>query len=533
MNSNIVLANARIIDGTGAPWFRGSVAVGDGTIQEVTRRRERPPSAEAVIDVDEDIVCPGFIDTHSKSDVEIFADPTVKPKIRQGITTEIIGHDGYSIAPLNRCCSKEKWKSVLGAFAKGASAEEWSWGTLGEFLSELDRNGVSPNVGTLVGHGTVRYNVLGMEDTQPSRAELDRMADLVSESLEQGALGLSTGLVYPPQMYSDTDELRALAQRLRPYGRPLAAHIRSQGRYIWDAIDELYDIGVSERVPIYHSHIQLSGEIQQRKADRALHLIETARERGADVAANQHPYTAGSTNLSALLPPWILSNPTEEIKERLLEPEVRTRIRRAIENWEIDGWENLGGLTGWENVIIANVNTPENQSVEGCSLEEIARKRGDHPVDVLCDLLVDEDFEVDILLHKLAEEDIRTLLVNERISVCTDGFFGENPHPRTYGTYPKVLGEIVRDQNLLTVAEAIRKMTSLPARMYGLQKRGLVRPGMSADLVVFNPLNVGSSATYEQPTQLPRGIRHVIVNGEFVVRNGEITGATPGEVLTA
>jgi N-acyl-D-amino-acid deacylase len=255
------------------------------------------------------------------------------------------------------------------------------------------------------------------------------------------------------------------------------------------------------------------------------------RERGADAAANQHPYTAGSTNLSALLPSWILANDPDEIKERLRDHDVRRRIREDIEQWGVNGWENLAGLTGWDNVTIANVKTAANSSTEGRSLAAIAPRRDVHPAEVICDLLIEEDFEVDILLHKLAEGDVHSLLSDERISICTDGFFGENPHPRTYGTYPKILGELVRDRDLLSLEEAIRKMTSLPARMHGLFDRGLIRPGMAADVVVFDPLTVDTTATYEQPARPPRGIYHVIVNGDFVVRDEKVTGALPGVTL--
>lgn len=530
MAVDTVLENARIVDGTGAPWFRGHVGISDGLIDEVSRGTDHDLTADTAVDVDGDVLCPGFVDAHSKSDSEPFDDRTLEPKIRQGITTEIIGHDGYSMAPFYRD-DLDEWRTVLGGIVRGIDDDQWVWEDTAEFLDTLADRGVAPNIGTLVGHGTVRYNVMGLSDHEPSARELEEMADLVEECLEDGALGLSTGLIYPPQMYSDSDELRTLAARLSSYGRPLIAHVRSQGRGVWDAIDELYDLSVEEGVPVQHTHIQLSGGGQGGKADTVLRVMAAARERGGDVSANQHPYTAGSTRMGALLPPRFQSMDSSTLVEQLRSDQVREAVRRDIEEWRIDGWENLAGLTGWDDIHVASVKTAENRDLEGRSLSSIASDRSERPVDVMCDVLVEEDFEVDVLLHKLSESDIRTFLADERISVCTDGLFGDNPHPRTYGTYPRILNEYVYEADLLSLEETIRKMTSLPARQYGLDRRGLIRPEMKADLTVFDPTSVAGPATYENPTRPPKGIPHVLVNGEFVVREGDVTGETPGDVI--
>ncbi|NHX37952.1 D-aminoacylase [Halolamina sp. R1-12] len=528
--ADLLIENARIVDGTGAPWFRGSVAVEGDRITDVVREKDPGIAAETVVDADGRVVSPGFIDTHSHSDMELFADATLAPKLRQGITTEILGQDGFSMAPMHREGGAEEWAKQLGALA-GRVDVDWTWGSVEEYFQAVEENGVAPNVGLLAGHGTVRFNVLGMADRAPTDDELAEMGDLVTEALEDGALGFSTGLIYTPCTYADTREVGELAARLAPYGRPFVAHVRSEGRWIWEALDEYVDIGADEGIPLHLSHFKVAGGAQHGKADRATQLVETARERGVDMAAEQYPYTAGSTMLSAVLPPWVHADGPDATLETLRDDDARERIRKDIEQWRIDGWENIGALAGWDNVVIANVESSENEDVEGESVAAVAAERGTHPVEAVCDLLVEEELGVSMVLHLLAEDDVRTIMADERVCIATDGLFGGKPHPRVYGTYPRVLGHYVREENLLTLEEAVRKMTSLPARGMGLTRKGVLRPGMDADLVVFDPDTVESRATFEKPRRFPRGIDHVVVNGEPAVQDGETTGQLPGEAI--
>lgn len=531
MTIDLALLNGRIVDGTGAPWYRGHVGIRDGHIDRIDRGTAHRLSAETEVDVDGAVVCPGFIDAHSKSDTEVFADPTLEPKIRQGITTEVIGHDGHSLAPMYGEPGGPNVAGPFGGSFSGIKPHQWTWEEMAGFLDALDRLDLAPNIGTLTGYGTIRYNVLGMEDGAVTETDIQEMGDLLEESLKQGSLGLSSALIYPPQMYADREELKRVAGRLAAYGRPFISHVRSQGRGIWDAADELYDLSVETAVPVQHTHVQLSGEAQHGGATRIRNLMDAARDRGGDVSANQHPYKAGGTRLSSLLPPWLLSQDADYILEQLRDPDVREDVRRDIEEWRLEGWENLAGLTGWDDVVIASVHGEEGSGFEGRSLADIAAVRDQRPIDALCDILLEVGYGVDILLHKLAETDIETFLEDERISFCTDGLFGDHPHPRTYGTYPRILGEYVRERNRLSVESAVRRMTSLPARTYGLDRRGILRPGMIADLVVFDLDTVASPATYEEPTRVPRGISHVIVNGSFVIAEGEPTDRTPGRVI--
>ena len=528
--NDLRITNGRIVDGTGAPWFSGSVVVDNGTITSVRRETEPDADAGTTIDAEGRIVCPGFVDTHSHSDVQLFEEPTLEPKIKQGITTEILGQDGFSVAPLYRDGGTEEWQARLAPLA-GETDADWTWESVEDYFDAIEKNGVGPNVGLLVGHGTVRYNLLGMSDREPTDEELTEMRDLVTEALEDGALGLSTGLVYAPCTYADRREVQTLAGALTQYGRPFIAHVRSEGPWIWDAFDEFIDIGAEEDVPLHLSHFKIAGLEQQGKASRAINLIETARDRNVDITVEQYPYAAASTVLSTVLPPWVHEGGPDRTLERLDDGELRTRIRRDIEEWRIEGWENMGALTGWDSVVISDVRTDANAELEGRSIATIAESRGTHPVDAVCDLLVEENLSVSAIYHMMDETDVREILTFERTCIGTDGLFGGKPHPRVYGSYPRILGTYVREENLLTLAEAIRKMTSLPARAMGLPRKGLVRPEMDADLVVFDPVRVSSNATYENPRRHPDGIDHVIVNGMPVVREGKTTGTTPGHVL--
>ena len=531
MTVDLRIENGRIVDGTGSPWFKGSVHMDDGTIAAVTRGSiDANEDAQRSIDANGLVICPGFIDTHSHSDLELFSDPMLTPKIRQGITTEVLGQDGFSMAPLRRDSDVNAWQRHLSGLT-GRFERQWNWRSVGEYLDAIEANGVAPNVATLVGHGTVRFAVLNIDDRAPDEDELTEMADLVTAGLEDGAIGFSTGLVYSPQINADTEEVRQLAARLGPYSRPFVAHIRNERLQIWRALDEFIDIGAEEDIPLHVSHFKLPGDFLHGQANRALTTLETARERGIDVTADQYPYLAGCTMLSNLLPPWVHANGPEALLDRLQDSDSRKRIQRDIEEWRIESWENRGPYTGWDNIVITNVDSEGNADIEGLSVAEVAERRGVDHVTAVCDILVEEELSVSMILHQLHEVDVREIFQSELIMVGTDGLFGGRPHPRVYGTYPRILSRYVRKENLLSLEEAIWKMTALPARTMGIDCKGLIRQGMDADLVVFDPVIIADRATYKSPRQFPTGISHVIVNGVPVVYEGEVTNETPGEVV--
>ncbi|WP_423751133.1 N-acyl-D-amino-acid deacylase family protein [Salinirarus marinus] len=356
--SDVVFERARVVDGTGAPWFRGSVVVRDGVVSAVSRESTPDVDASVTVDVDDRVLCPGFVDTHSHSDLMLF-DSLLEPKVRQGITTEILGQDGFSMAPMYRDGGADEWQRQLRAL-DGDVNVDWTWGSVADYLDAVDAAGVPLNVGLLVGHGTVRFNVLGMADRDPTDAEFEEMAELVTEGLEDGALGFSTGLIYTPCTYANRAEVQRLAARLGPYGRPFVAHVRSEGRWLWDALDEFVDVGAEAGIPLHLSHCKVAGTQQQGKADRALALVEAARDRGVDLTVEQYPYTAASTMLSVVLPPWVHADGPDGTIEHLTDEQSRDRIHADVERWRIDGWENFGALTGWENLVVSNVESEAN-----------------------------------------------------------------------------------------------------------------------------------------------------------------------------
>jgi N-acyl-D-amino-acid deacylase len=526
MDFDRLFVNCRIVDGTGAPWYRGHIGLNGGTIAHVGRGTAASHGASTVVDLGGDVLAPGFIDTHTHSDLQLFEDPLLAPKTKQGVTTEILGQDGFSVAPAQR--DPGGWAERVSALDGRTNA--WEWGGVDDYLNAIKTTETAQNFGTLVGHGTVRFEVMGMDEREPTEDELSEMQDLVAESLAAGALGLSTGLIYQPQSNATTAELRALCDPLSDVGRPFVAHIRSEGRWLWEALDEFADVGESTEVPLHLSHYKLSGTAQQGKAGRANAFIESARERGVDMTAEVYPYTAGHTSLSTVLPPWVRSGEPDEIRETLEDHKARTRIKKDIVKWRIPGWENVGALAGWENLSVTNLTSEEFGDEDGRSLAAIAADRAVHPIEALCDILLAENLDAAVVVHSMDEEDVAAIIGNERVNVASDGIFGEHPHPRLHGTFPRVLGTYVREDNELTLEAAVRKMTSLPARVMGLQDKGLVREGMDADLVVFEDRHISSRASFAHPTREPTGIEAVYVAGEPVVQNGELTGETPGDV---
>lgn len=513
------LTGARIVDGTGSPWFRGWVDITGERIEQVGRGTP-PNDGVETVDLSGAVLAPGFVDTHTHSDLQLFNDPGLAPKVRQGITTEILGQDGFSAAPM--AGDGTEWETHLSGL-NGRMDRPWSWESMADYLDAAAANGIGPNVASLVGHGTVRYTVLGMDDREPDEDELAAMADLVTAALEDGAIGFSTGLIYPPQVQATTTEVQTLASRLRPYGRPFVAHIRNETDDIWNALEEFVRIGHQEGVPLHLSHFKLALAAQHGKAGRAIGVIEAARERGVDITADQYPYTAGSTTLDELLPHWAFADGPAGTLQLLRDDRERSRLRDHLEERP----------EKWTDIVVSGVASAENEHLEGKSIAAIADHRDVSPPIAVMDLLLEEELEVSKITHMLDEADVREILQCERVCIATDGLFGGKPHPRTYGTYPRVLGRYVREQNLLSLEAAVRMMTALPARAMGLTDRGLVRPGAKADITVFDPDTVAATATYEKPAQYPEGVEHVLVNGSFVVRDGAMTGALPGTAIRA
>jgi N-acyl-D-amino-acid deacylase len=407
----------------------------------------------------------------------------------------------------------------------------WDWTTAGEFFASLERVGPVSNIAQLVGHNALRVAAFGFQNRPPTEDELQTMRRLLEQSLADGAVGFSSGLIYTPGFYSQTQELVTLAEVMRGSGRPYCSHVRGETATLFQAHAEAIEIGERASVPVQHSHLKAAGRANHGHARDLLRLLEHARERGVEVTGDAYPYDAGSTRMAALLPPWSQEGGRELMLERLTIQADRDRIKHDFQHG-IPGWENLAGAGGWDKVRVASVDA--NPSYLGKSIQQIADEHRADPVDALCDVLVEERGRPTIVVTMMDEPDVQEILAHPLVMIGSDAIITRGkPHPRTWGTYPRVLGHYARDVKLFSQAEAVRKMTSLPAQKFGLWDRGLIRPGLAADLVVFDAATVLDRATYEDPEQAPIGLPHVIVNGTFAVRDGQYTGARAGRVLRA
>ena len=522
---DLVIRNGTVIDGSGAPGFTADIGVAGDKIVAVGEIAE---TGVREIDATGLVVAPGFIDSHCHSDYTLLVDGTAQSKIRQGVTTEINGEQ-TSAGPI-----KGKARLDLNRYEI-----EGDWSTLGEYFTRLERQGTSVNVGTYVGATLIRSCVLGEEETrEPTPEETVEMQALVDEAMRDGALGLSSALTIPPDTYVSTDQLVAMASVVAKYGGIYATHTRSGGGVI-AGLSEAIEIGERANVPVEFVHLNNVDRKMWGKVSLIRKTIEDGQARGVTVTASRYPYIAGQNNIRALLPPWTLEGSNDEVMARLRNPAARKRIERDIHNG-IEGWFNHYVLMGtWDNVRVAVVQTEKNKPYEGQSIGEIAEATNRSPIDTICDLLLDEGGSIPAVYFMMSEEDVRETLKLPWVSVGSDGsavrpdgLLGRGkPHPRWYGAFPRVLGKYVREEEVLTLPEAIRKMTSMNAAKVGITDRGMLKEGMKADITVFDPETVKDEATFDNPHQYPTGIPYVIVNGRVVIDQGEHTGEKPGEVI--
>ncbi len=527
---DLLIVHGHIIDGSGSPWFEGSLAVKDGKIADVGRLVNA--KARRVVDASGMVVAPGFIDLHSHSDYTLLVDGKGESKIRQGVTTEILG-ESESAGPVSGPAVPEFDKGLrpLGI--------QRDWTTLGEYFARAERQGISVNIASYVGSGQVRMCVIGNVDRPPTAEELDKMKGLVEQAMRDGAIGLASGLIYPPNAFANTDELIELAKVAAKYGGIYTSHIRGEGAQGLQAISEAIQISKKAGLPAHILHFKADGKANWGRMKDQVALIQAARDRGVDITADQYPYIAAMTDLHMCIPVKYLEGTSEELVARLKDPKIRTAIRKAIATG-IPGWEDneVKSVGQWHNVMVAACQKPENKKYEGKRMDEVAKMMGKDPVDALCDLLVSEEGSADAIYFSMSEPDVRWAMRQPWVGIGSDGSavtpdmkFAGMPHPRFYGSFPRVLGHYARDEKILTLPEAIRKMTSLSAQITGLADRGLLRPGMAADITIFDPKTVVDKATFENPSQYPVGIHYVIVNGVVVIDGGEHTSAKPGRVL--
>ncbi|HEY7648593.1 MAG TPA: D-aminoacylase [Methylomirabilota bacterium] len=525
---DVKFEGATVIDGTGAAGSRTDVGVSGDRITAVGDLSREP--AGRTVSVAGRVIAPGFIDMHSHSDWSLWANRRAESKVRQGVTTEVVGNCGFSPAP----ASDEHLEDLRGFALRRWPGMDFRWRSMGEYLDAFDADGTALNVVQLVGHGALRIAAMGFARRPPTGDELKTMQRLLADAIEQGAWGLSTGLIYAPGSFATTEEIVEVARAMRRRGL-YASHIRGEGATLLDAVREAIRIGEEGDLPVQVSHIKAAGRPNWGKVTEALALIDEAVAGGLDVMADVYPYTASSTSLRTLLPDWAQEDGLEAMVARLGDPEVRERIRREVEA-PANG-QGLAERIGWDNVLISYCS--HRKDAVGKRLSEIAAARGQSPLEAAIELIVDEQGQGAMILFQLDERDLRRALGHARVMIGSDGFslapygpLGEGvPHPRSYGTFPRVLGEYAREQRTLSLAKAVHKMTGLPAQRLGFKDRGFIRKNARADLVVFDPKTVGDQATYQQPHRYPTGIEHVLVNGCFVIKDGQHTGSLPGRVL--
>ncbi|CAK4847103.1 unnamed protein product [Aphanomyces euteiches] len=471
-------------------------------------------------------VSPGFIDTHVHSDLLCTKPEIHHIKVLQGVTTELLGQDGISVAPVSEE-TKPLWQKQL----KGLNGDigDWPWYSIDDYLSYLEQLKLAGNVLYLVPHGAVRSLVMGFADRKATPAEMSQMRELVELGMQQGAVGVSSGLVYSPNVYSDKAELIEICKGAAKYKGCFVVHVRSESNEFIEALEEVIDAARQSGVRLHLSHFKAIGIMNRHKFAEALALLDKERANGIEITFDQYPYTAGSTVLQMILPPWVHEGGTEECLKRLADSAMRERIQHDL--LHSDDYENWVKNCGWNNIVVSAVASPSNRGLEGMNIKQIAALRGVAPAAAALDLLMEEKGSVAMIVHWGEEADVMEAMAHPLQMFGSDSIFGGKPHPRLYGTYPRVLGHYVREKQALTLAQAIRQMTSAPAQLLRLKDRGLLREGFWADVVVFDPQAVAALSTYESPLLKPLGIKYVLVNGQIAVSEGSYTGTTAGAVI--
>ena len=527
---DVLIKNGRIVDGSGRPGYNADIAIKDKRIARIGNL----PNATAAktIDARGMVVAPGFIDMLGQSETYLLIDPRGMSKVMMGVTTEITG-EGESIAPINERQIKEQ-EDFLKRFNLTID-----WRTLDEYFRRLEKQGTGLNLGTFVGATQIREYVVGFDNRPPTPAELESMKKLVADAMRDGALGLSTSLQYIPARFATTDELVELAKVARQYGGIYATHQRSEANALDESLHEVFEIARRAKIPVEIWHLKTAYKKNWGRMPEILNKIKQARASGLDVSADIYPYIAGSTSLSACLPPWAQEGGVEKMLARLRDSATRERIKKEISEDHKD-WENIYlGSGGAGGVLIGSVVNRDLESSQGKRMSEIAEEQKKDPLDALLDFILADHGQTGAIYFMMSEEDMRAAMRSPFVSFCTDSgsratdgpLAGSKSHPRGWGSYPRILGRYVRDEKLLTLETAIHKMTGGPATRVGLKDRGLLRVGMFADITVFDPKTVIDRATFESPNQFPVGIEYVLVNGQVSVDKGERTSALAGQVI--
>ena len=528
---DLVIKNGLVVDGTGAPAYLADVAVRGDRIERVALAR-RIPSGRRVIDAKGLVVAPGFIDMLGQSETNLLIDPRAMSKVMQGVTTEVTG-EGGSIAPINERLVKED-EDFYRRFNLTVD-----WRTLADYFRRVERQGLGLNLATFVGATQVRSYAMGFDNRAPTAAELEEMRRLVAAAMEDGALGLSTSLQYVPARFAKTDEIVELAKVAARYGGVYATHQRSEANALDSSLAEVFEIARRARIPTGIWHLKTAYRKNWGRMPEVLRRIEAARRAGLKITADVYPYTAASTSLNACLPPWALEGGTERMLARLGDPATRVRLKRDIAA-DSNEWENIYlGSGGAEGVLVGSVSNRALEAMQGKRLSEIAAAENKDPLDALFDLILADRGQTGAIYFMMSENDLRAALLAPYVSICTDSgaratdgpLSGTKSHPRGWGSYPRILARYVRDEKLLTLEQAVHKMTGMSAARVNLRDRGVLRPGAFADITIFDPARVRDRATFEQPNQYAEGINYVVINGQLAVEAGVRTTALAGRVL--
>lgn len=527
MTFDLLIKHGTVIDGTGAPGMAADVGLNGGRISAIAPTLTGETKRE--IDASGHIVAPGFIDVHTHSDFTLLSTPGAESKVRQGITTEVVGNCGFSPAPVSPV-TLDLLKEYVGFLNPHLS---WNWQSLGEYYQQVSERGCAMNIAPLVGHGAVRIAAMGFANRPPTASELLQMQHLVGAAMEDGAFGLSSGLIYTPGCYGDTAELIALAQVAAEADGIYATHMRGEGGTLEEAIAEALRIGEAAHISVQISHLKASGRDNWHKMARALQMIEEGLDRGIAVRADIYPYIAGSTTMTSLFPTWTLEGGMERFLARIGDLENRKRIIDEVQGGR-EGWSRANGAVGWDDIVVSSCHN--QREFEGKTVAQIAAVMGREPAQAMMDFLLAEQGQAAIVLFMMSEENVARGIAHPQLMIGSDSLAlaagrGGKPHPRTYGTFPRVLGKYVRDEGIITLEDGVRKMTSMAADKLGLIDRGVLAEDKAADITIFDAATVSDKATFEAPHQYPTGIAYVIVNGQIVVEQGEQRPIFPGHVL--
>jgi N-acyl-D-amino-acid deacylase len=534
-----IIRNGIIVDGSGQKRFKADIAIEDSRISEIAPQIES--EVKTLIDADGCIVSPGFIDMHSHSDFTLWVHPEAESKVRQGVTTELVGNCGGSPAPVPEGHFNDFMQYMVGLgnlYKSVLKSRDWNWHTLAQFYQELEGKGIAVNVAPLVGHSTLRSGVMGYADGPPTAEDLNEMHRLLEIELQQGAFGLSAGLIYHPGAFADRDELAQLAATVQAHEGIFSVHMRSEGNHLLEAIDEAIYVGEKSGASVEISHLKCELPVNWGNGGNALNRINQARDRGLKIDFDQYPYRAYQTGLLEIFPVWAKEQGADQTIAILNDREVRKRVVKDMTQPPYD-WENPMDGLDWDHIHLNGFNRPDNKALEGLTAAQIAARLSIEPLEAIFRLFAEEQGALSMIVFSMNEDEVIEIMRHPQGMIGSDGCavapYGptgtRKVHPRFYGTFPRILGRYVREKQVLALEQAVHKMTGLPARKLGLRDRGLLKKGYQADIVVFDKDRIADAATFENPHQFPSGIRSVLVNGQIVVSKGEHTGALPGRIL--